>query len=173
SERWGSLTASLEQPAKQAGTGKTAAPKPDPVSPPVSRDVVKPPATPVTPPRPQPIADTPPPAVTPEPKIEPKPEPKVEAPAPVVVVPPPPKPQPVYIPPPPPPVAETPTEDLTIEQATVRASDLRLKAIDAQTKNEWATALNLYEQIQRLPRDAWPADLALRLDVARRKAAAQ
>ena len=170
SERWGSLAASLEQPAKQAGTGKAVAPKPDPVAPPMSREPAKGPTTPVIPPRPQPVVETPPAVVKPEPRVEPKPEPKVETPAPVVVTPPPPKPAPVYVPPPAPPAADIPTEDLTIEQATVRASDLRLKAIDAQTKNDWATALHLYEQIQRLPRDAWPADLSLRLDVARRKA---
>ena len=172
-ERWGSLTASLEQPAKTNGTAKPGAPKPDLVPPFVSREPAKTLSNPVIPSRPQPIAETPMPPVTLDPQIEPKPETRIETPAPppVVVAPPPPKPQPVYTPPPAQ-VVETPIDDLTIEQATVRASDLRLKAIDAQTKNEWAAALHLYEQIHRLPHDAWPADLPLRLDVARRKASA-
>ncbi|MGN6626275.1 MAG: hypothetical protein ACTHLN_06620, partial [Tepidisphaeraceae bacterium] len=93
-----------------------------------------------------PIAPPPRPVVT-APKPEPV-APKPEAPAPAVEIP----------------------QNLTIDQAISLASDLRNRAMDAEAKHDWATAVHLYEQIMTLPRDAWPADVQLRLDNDRRNA---
>ncbi|MBC7784313.1 MAG: hypothetical protein H7144_10785 [Burkholderiales bacterium] len=58
---------------------------------------------------------------------------------------------------------------LTIEQATTLAQDLRKAAIDLEGA-DWRQALRLYQRIERLPRDAWPSDLQLKLDRARARA---
>jgi hypothetical protein len=173
-EKWGTLTASLETPAKPNSTpakpaqsGKEPA-LVSPVNKPTVVETPRPPA--VTPPKPvqspepavvenRPPVPVPPPTV--EPKIEPKPEPP-----PVAVTPPPkPQPAPVLVP-----LPDVSPDELTIEQATTRASELRLRAMDAQARGAWPDALQLYEQIQKLPREAWPADLQLRLDIATRRA---
>lgn len=184
SERWGSVAASLEQPAKPGATPAKTTPvgKESSISPPTNKPaVIEPPRTPVVAPpaKPQPVSEpvvadvrppvseTPPPVTTVPPVTVPKVEPRPEPP-PVAVAPPAPKPQPVYTPPPP--LPDVSPDELTIEQATARASELRLRAMDAQAKGSWTDALAMYEQIQKLPREAWPADLQLRLDIAKRRA---
>ena len=157
-DTWARLSAKLEQPAKpttlypstQASRRPavpTAAPMPEPVKSPTSEPQVSPP----------PAAPTRPPEAV---VVAPTPAPVVEAPKPVVVTPTPPVDSGI---------AASPA-DLTIDQATTLASDLRIKALDAQGRGDWPSAVKLYEQIQRLPRDAWPADLTMRLDLARKRA---
>jgi len=60
--------------------------------------------------------------------------------------------------------------DLSIDQATELGKKLRLQGMDAEAGNNFRRALRIYEAIQRLPRDAWPADLTLKLEAARRRA---
>ena len=109
------------------------------------------------------------PAPAPAPAEAPKPAaaPVTPPPAPVVTAP---KPEPVAPQPEAPaPAVEIP-QNLTLDQAISLASDLRNRAMDAEAKRDWATAVHLYEQIMTLPRDAWPADVQLRLDNDRRNA---
>lgn len=169
-EKWSELAASLERPAKppQASAPPTQI---DPVRTP-ARDV--PPPTPTRQPPVPPADSSPPPTPPPTANVPPpeaRVEPRIETPKPLVVAPPAPTPlapPPVAVPAP----ELTPVpDDLNMDQATQLASELRLKAIDAQARNDWPLALRCYEQIQRLPREAWPADLPLRLDMARRRAA--
>lgn len=70
-------------------------------------------------------------------------------------------------------VAEPPPETappidpvLAVEQARM----LRGRAIDAEFQRDYPLALKLYQQIERLPREAWPPDLQVRLDEVKRKA---
>jgi len=60
--------------------------------------------------------------------------------------------------------------DMSIDQATELGKKLRLQGMDAEAGNNFRRALRIYEAIQRLPRDAWPADLTLKLEAARRRA---
>jgi hypothetical protein len=72
-------------------------------------------------------------------------------------------------PPRPQPPANPPPADPTPGDAVARAQQLRSAAIDAEG-TDWPTARRLYEEIERLPRDAWPADLQVRLNRARERA---
>ena len=156
---WARLSAKLEQPAKPTTFNPSTRPTVSSV-------------------RPTPMPNTPEPVKPPtsEPQVAPPPAPPAKPPEAVVIAPPPaaivetPKPSVVTPLPPPEHVDVVPPADLTIDQATTLASDLRNKALDAQGRNDWPTAVKLYEQIQRLPRDAWPADLTMRLDLARKRA---
>lgn len=177
-ERWSLLAASLERPAQSpdasatAGTTPKATPPAGPppaVARPTVRETPRPDVAQPTPqaaPAPAPLT---PPAPSPVPTPSVVPESRPTPPPPVVIAPVP-QPVPEPMPVPTPPLTPVP-DDLTVDQATVLAGELRLKAIDAQARNDWAGALRYYEQIQQMPRDAWPADLPLRLDVAKRRAA--
>jgi hypothetical protein len=44
---------------------------------------------------------------------------------------------------------------------------LRRLAMDAATSGNYAKAVQLFEQIKELPREAWPGDLELRLKAAK------
>ncbi|HZL35439.1 MAG TPA: hypothetical protein VFC78_09025 [Tepidisphaeraceae bacterium] len=50
-----------------------------------------------------------------------------------------------------------------------RSRILYRAAIDAEDRNDFAQASNLYEQIHRLPAEDWPPDLATRLKLARQQ----
>ena len=39
--------------------------------------------------------------------------------------------------------------------------------MDAEIRSDMAEAARIYEQIEKLPQDAWPSDLELRLKLAR------
>ncbi|GIW76620.1 MAG: hypothetical protein KatS3mg104_1683 [Phycisphaerae bacterium] len=84
----------------------------------------------------------------------------------------PPVPTPAVISPPPSVVSSAPTSKsdvpstLDIDQAMSLAQQLRKNAIEAEG-HDWATALKLYEQIQKLPPEAWPKDLQIRIDRAK------
>lgn len=62
--------------------------------------------------------------------------------------------------------APTPADALPPDE---RARTLRRTAIDAEAAGDYARAVELYEQITRLPREHWPSDLQLRLDAARQR----
>lgn len=169
-ETWTKIQSSLDAPpAKPTDSAPVAPAKTDAAT-------VKNPAPKVEPkPEPKPVAVEPKPEPKPvavEPKPEPKPvavEPKPE-PKPVAVEPKP-EPKPVAVEPKPEPkpaVGEPIVIDpnLTPAQAAALARQLRSRAMDAEGSN-WPEALRLYEAIERLPRDAWPADLQLRLKRAR------
>jgi hypothetical protein len=49
------------------------------------------------------------------------------------------------------------------------ARTLWIKAIDAEARQDFSSASDLYEQIKRLPNDAWPAGLQLRLEMAQKR----
>ena len=170
----------LEEPAKPStSTSNTAIAKaPTPTAP------VKPAPAPA--PKPAPVIEKPAPvAPAPvEPTPAPAPAPTAETP-PVIATPPTPPtpapdPTPKPIPTPPPPVPPTPTptpptpsldlDSLTLDQAIEKASQWRNQAMDAQAKGDWTAAVKLYEQIEKLPRDAWPSDVELKLDIARKRA---
>lgn len=72
-----------------------------------------------------------------------------------------PKPKPTQ---PPPPTAAAVDESLAPDE---RARLLRRSAIDAEAAGDYRRAVQLYEQIRKLPREFWPSDLQLRLDAAR------
>ncbi|MDB5173676.1 MAG: hypothetical protein JWN51_2449 [Phycisphaerales bacterium] len=52
-------------------------------------------------------------------------------------------------------------------QAQALARAIRGQAFDAEIRGDFAEAARLYEQIKKLPQEAWPADLELRLKLAR------
>lgn len=156
-------------------------------TPPVVADT--PPANttpPITaPPKPEPapvvaVAPTPAPAHV----FDPAPAAVVTPPPPVVVAPPAPDPTPKPVPNPPSPAPPSPApvpparkpapsdniDDLTIDQAIERASQWRNLAIDAEAKRDWAGAVAFYEKIEKLPKDAWPSDVEMRLENARKRA---
>ncbi len=113
-----------------------------PATPKVDAPVVTPPVA-VVPIEPK--VETPKPV---EPKIEPKPDPKPAAVTPPVALPP-------------------INANMDIDEATALARQLRSRAIDAEGQ-DWPQAVRLYEQIQKLPQEAWPGDLQIRLDNARK-----
>ncbi len=145
-----SAKTALEQPAKSAPTNPTPTAKTTPVAPrpEITKQEVKPiiPAQPViTKPATQPtelIAE-----VKSEPVIEKKEEPKsppatkVEPPKPVVD-------------------AGYNDSNLTLDQATALAKQLRNQAIDLEADSKYHEAMNIYQRIEKLPKDAHPLDIA-------------
>ncbi|HMB96248.1 MAG TPA: hypothetical protein VKK61_09440, partial [Tepidisphaeraceae bacterium] len=65
--------------------------------------------------------------------------------------------------------ASLPQVDSTL--AIDQARKLWTQAIDSEARQDFAGAVNKYQQIKRLPDDAWPKGLQLRLDIAQRRAA--
>jgi hypothetical protein len=51
------------------------------------------------------------------------------------------------------------------------ARQLYGQAIDAERNEDFTAAIKFYEQIQKLPNDAWPGDLAIRMTIVRQQAA--
>lgn len=141
--KWADLKSTLEAPASPT---KVSLPVTAPVSSANSRTIPAPiPQKPETPAPPVEVTN----------KVDPPSPPAVVAPA-----------------PPPPPVSSTPasTTDvpstMDLDQAMTIAQQLRKNAIEAEGR-DWATALKLYEQIQKLPPEAWPRDLQIRIDRAK------
>jgi hypothetical protein len=161
---WASIRSSLEQPSTKTTTippGKTKN-EPPKLEQPKTGTVVKVPETKPIEPRIDP---------RPDPKPEVKPEPRPEPPAVVEVKPSPVVPEPRPVTPAPPAVSIDPVDpNLNIAQATTLASQLRGKALDAEFEGRWGDALALYERIIQLPKEAWPADINIRIDRARRHA---
>ena len=169
---WQAIRSSLEQPATKpqgpsdAGAAKTtsagknnpddaqgnprtpAADKDGVRSAGVDRPAIAPPAQTKLPPPAQPKMTEPPPEIVPAIKTPPTPA-VVDRPATPALV-------------------STPG-NMTPEQTTVFAQALRSKAIDAEG-SDWPAALRMYEQIEQLPRESWPADLQVRLNRARDRA---
>ena len=56
--------------------------------------------------------------------------------------------------------------DVAIEQARL----FYRQAIEAERRLDFASAVSLYKQIQKLPSAAWQGDLQFRLDNARKRA---
>ena len=177
SNKWDNLRAELDRPAgakpipsKPAATTNDA-PKPKPQPPVAIPPTPTPAPAPAVTPAPANVPPEPPAAT---PKVEPPPEqPIVVAPKPTPppeVKPPAPAPAPIPAPAPAPAAEIEIPADVTIEQATELGKQLRLRAMDAEGKRDWNKAVELYHQIQRLPRDAWPADLDTKLRFARSKA---
>lgn len=158
SAKWASIKTTLDAPANKPET-------------PTGTPTVKP-----TPKPTPPVVQIPAPAPKPEPKIETPPAPKPEPPVEIVKADPPPAPTPppepkVETPPtpaPPPKPVEVPEVDpnVDLDQAIAIAQQLRKNAIDAEG-HDWAGALRLYEQIQKLPQEAWPTDLQIRINRAK------
>lgn len=79
-----------------------------------------------------------------------------------------------------PPVTPAPTEKddkpavdlskLSLEEAIATAATLRTSALDAEARKDWAAAVLIYEQIEKLPEGARPSDLKVKLAVARERA---
>lgn len=55
------------------------------------------------------------------------------------------------------------------EAAIDQARTLWGQAIDAEARQDFGSAVNLYEQIRQLPNDAWPGGLQINLDLARKR----
>jgi hypothetical protein len=102
------------------------------------------------------------------------------APAPVATK----QPEPTRVEPPKPPAADpvevkpakpapASSEIMTMEEAVERGQILRRQAIEAEAKSDWFAAVYLYEQIEKLPKEARPTDLDSRLAAARARAAAK
>jgi outer membrane biosynthesis protein TonB len=164
----------LEEPAKPANASNNVSIAKTPSStPPAVKQVPAPKLITETPVTPAPVTPTPAPTPTADtpPQIAAAPTPPTPAPDPT--------PKPIPTPTPPVPPAPTPTpptpsvdvDSLTLDQAIDKASQWRNQAIDAQIKGDWAGAVKLYEQIEKLPRDAWPSDVELKLEIARKRAA--
>jgi hypothetical protein len=58
-------------------------------------------------------------------------------------------------------------EPPSLEQAMEESRKLYGQAIDAEARGDYAAALQHYEQIKKLRRDAWPGGLQVRIDLAR------
>ncbi len=169
SQTWASIKSKLEAPAPKPLIDTTP-PKSTATTPPTDSPGVLPvkptPPVVVVPPEP-----TPPPEPT---NFNPDPDPVKPA-DPVVVTPvpeptPPVKPEPVK-PAPVKPIEIAPIDpNMDIERATALAQQLRRDALDAEGR-DWPMALQLYEQIKKLPEDAWPRDLQIRIDRAKDKVA--
>ena len=128
---------------------------PAPVPIPTPAPAAELPAPPAAEPTPEPAAvATPVPA--PAPVFEPPTQPLAPAPTP-------PAPTPL-------PVDNTDIDSLTLDQAVDKASQWRNQAIDAGARGDWAGAVSLYERIEKLPKDAWPSDVELKLEIARKRA---
>lgn len=105
----------------------------------------------------------------PAPDVEPAPAPEVAvkppaaqmAAAPVA-------PTPTVETPPAAPEIKAPTAPAAVDPSAAldQARTLWRQAIDAEARQDFSGATKLYEQIKRLPSDAWPAGLQLRLDYA-------
>jgi hypothetical protein len=63
--------------------------------------------------------------------------------------------------------AQHPTTKPDVAQAQAQARALRGQATDAEIRGDFAEAASFYEQIKKLPHEAWPPDLDLRLKLAR------
>ncbi len=74
---------------------------------------------------------------------------------------------------PPPPPTNTNAEPVSLEQAMDESRKLRNQGIDAEARNDYAAALQFYEQIRKIRRDAWPSDLQIRIDLARKQVKAR
>ncbi len=162
SAKWTALRAQLDKPAT---VGTTPIPKSG--SPGAAAPTIAAPKS-----KPAPVA------VAPAPEVKPSPAPDVK-PAPVPTLPPAPRPvveQPAAVIPAPAGVDVTPSDDvvipdnLTPEQARDLGQTLRKRGLVAADKGDWRMALHMYQQIQRLPREAWPSDLQVKLDVAKKRA---
>jgi hypothetical protein len=58
-------------------------------------------------------------------------------------------------------------EPMTLDAAIEKSRTLRKQALEAESRADWRSAARLYQEIERLPKAAWPADLKLRLDFAK------
>jgi hypothetical protein len=45
---------------------------------------------------------------------------------------------------------------------------LHSKGLEAESRQDWAQAVHCYEQIEQAPRDQWPSDVKIRLEIAQR-----
>ena len=129
------------------------------MKPPVTPPDDSAPTSPIQPP-PDVQASVPPPAPVPD---TPAPTPDTPAPAPdnsTVVDNSPPAPTPAPTP--------TPTQDLSSDDMDALAMRLRSNGLDAEAKHDYAAAQYDYEQIEKLPRDHWPADTDVLLKNAQR-----
>jgi hypothetical protein len=96
-----------------------------------------------------------------------------EASSPVHPSPPAPAPVPPSAPPIPPPSAIAPPPTTAQSPAAVplsanaQAKILYHQAMDAEIRSDMAEAARIYEEIEKLPQDAWPSDLELRLKLAK------
>lgn len=169
SDKWAGLRAELNKPANPPAPSKSMPAKPDSSKP----EPAKPGPIKVEPAKPAPVAVNP--TVTPTPTPDEAANTPVEKPVPAVVE------KPIEVaPPPPPPTPMVPEladggeieipESLTTAQAKALGDRLRGLGMDAADKGDWRKALYYYEQIQRLPKDVWPADLQVRIAVAKRRA---
>lgn len=81
--------------------------------------------------------------------------------------------RPVAAAPPPPqqPVSQPPPQPAPIDPAVAadEARTLWRQAIDAEARQDFAAAVQHYEQIKKLPRSAWPGGLEINLDLARQR----
>ena len=66
--------------------------------------------------------------------------------------------------------APPPADSATLDQQIVTAKEFYSNAIDAESRNDYRTAVTYFEYIEKLPREAWPSDTQIRLDFARQQA---
>jgi hypothetical protein len=45
---------------------------------------------------------------------------------------------------------------------------LHSKGLEAEGRQDWAEAVHCYEQIEQAPKDQWPSDVKIRLEIAQR-----
>ena len=60
----------------------------------------------------------------------------------------------------------------TTEQQIELSMVMFTNAIDAESRRDYRAAVYYYEQIEKLPKEDWPGGLEIRLEAARKQAAA-
>jgi hypothetical protein len=70
-----------------------------------------------------------------------------------------------------PPVNKAPAPAMDDNDAIEHARQLWSQAIDAEARGDYASAVERYEQIKKLPQRVWPGGLQISLDLARKRAA--